>query len=214
MVSRWRRSRRIVPVIRRDHPDRGFATRAEKEDAVLDEIRQRHRSRQPVLVGTSSVEESERLSARLRDVPHQVLNARHEEAEAAIVARAGEADAVTISTNMAGRGVDIRLGAGVAELGGLHVIGTNRHESGRIDRQLRGRAGRQGDPGSSQFFVSLAGSAADQVRRSSLGRSCRHATTCSAWPRGRVWVAGCSCASTRPSSKGSGSRSPSAVSAC
>jgi preprotein translocase subunit SecA len=84
-----------------------------------------------------------------------VLNARHEEAEAAIVARAGEADAVTISTNMAGRGVDIRLGAGVAELGGLHVIGTNRHESGRIDRQLRGRAGRQGDPGSSQFFVSL-----------------------------------------------------------
>ena len=91
----------------------------------------------------------------MRDVPHQVLNARHEEAEAAIVARAGEADAVTISTNMAGRGVDIRLGAGVAELGGLHVIGTNRHESGRIDRQLRGRAGRQGDPGSSQFFVSL-----------------------------------------------------------
>ncbi len=122
---------------------------------MLDEIRQRHRSRQPVLVGTSSVEESERLSARLRDVPHEVLNARNEEAEAAIVARAGEADAVTISTNMAGRGVDIRLGAGVAELGGLHVIGTNRHESSRIDRQLRGRAGRQGDPGSSQFFVSL-----------------------------------------------------------
>ncbi len=143
------------PVIRRDHPDRGFATRAEKEDAVLDEIRRRHQSRQPVLVGTASVEESERLSARLRDIPHQVLNARHEDAEAAIVARAGEADAVTISTNMAGRGVDIRLGAGVAELGGLHVIGTNRHESGRIDRQLRGRAGRQGDPGSSQFFVSL-----------------------------------------------------------
>ena len=143
------------PVIRRDHPDRGFATRAEKEHALLDEIRQRHQSRQPVLVGTSSVEESERLSARLHDVPHEVLNARNEEAEAAIVARAGEADAVTISTNMAGRGVDIRLGAGVAELGGLHVIGTNRHESSRIDRQLRGRAGRQGDPGSSQFFVSL-----------------------------------------------------------
>ena len=143
------------PVIRRDHPDRGFATRAEKEDAVLDEIRRRHRSRQPVLVGTASVEESERLSARLRDIPHQVLNARHEDVEAAIVARAGEADAVTISTNMAGRGVDIRLGDGVAVLGGLHVIGTNRHESGRIDKQLRGRAGRQGDPGSSQFFVSL-----------------------------------------------------------
>jgi preprotein translocase subunit SecA len=143
------------PVIRVDHPDHGFASRAEKEDAVLDEIRDRHRSRQPVLVGTSSVEESERLSARLRDVPHEVLNARNEQVEAAIVARAGEAGAVTISTNMAGRGVDIRLGAGVAELGGLHVIGTNRHESSRIDRQLRGRAGRQGDPGSSQFFVSL-----------------------------------------------------------
>jgi len=143
------------PVIRRDDPDRGFATRAEKEEALIDEIRRRHRSRQPVLVGTSSVEESERLSARLHDVPHEVLNARNEEAEAAIVARAGEADAVTVSTNMAGRGVDIRLGAGVAELGGLHVIGTNRHESSRIDRQLRGRAGRQGDPGSSQFFVSL-----------------------------------------------------------
>jgi preprotein translocase subunit SecA len=143
------------PAIRRDYADRGFATRGEKEDALVDEIRQRHRSRQPVLVGTSSVEESERLSARLRDVPHNILNARNEEAEAAIVARAGEADAVTISTNMAGRGVDIRLGNGVAELGGLHVIGTNRHESSRIDRQLRGRSGRQGDPGSSQFFVSL-----------------------------------------------------------
>ena len=143
------------PVIRIDHPDRGFATRADKEDALLAEIRHRHRSRQPLLVGTSSVEESERLSAALRDVPHHVLNARNEETEAAIVARAGEAGAVTISTNMAGRGVDIRLGAGVAELGGLHVIGTNRHESSRIDRQLRGRAGRQGDPGSSQFFVSL-----------------------------------------------------------
>jgi preprotein translocase subunit SecA len=143
------------PVIRVDLPDRGFATRDEKEDALLDEIRVRHQSNQPVLVGTSSVEESERLSARLRGVPHEVLNARNEEAEASIVARAGEAGAVTISTNMAGRGVDIRLGAGVAELGGLHVIGTNRHESERIDRQLRGRAGRQGDPGSSQFFVSL-----------------------------------------------------------
>ena len=143
------------PVIRRDDPDRGFATRAEKEDAVLDEIRRRHRSGQPVLAGTSSVEESERLSVRLHDVPHEVLNARNEDAEAALIARAGEAGVVTISTNMAGRGVDIHLGAGVAELGGLHVIGTNRHESTRIDRQLRGRAGRQGDPGSSQFFVSL-----------------------------------------------------------
>jgi preprotein translocase subunit SecA len=143
------------PVIRRDLPDRGFASRDEKEDALVDEIRVRHRSRQPVLVGTSSVEESERLSARLHGVPHEVLNARNEAAEASVVALAGNAGAVTISTNMAGRGVDIRLGAGVAGLGGLHVIGTNRHESSRIDRQLRGRAGRQGDPGSSQFFVSL-----------------------------------------------------------
>jgi preprotein translocase subunit SecA len=142
------------PVIRIDHPDRRFTTRADKELAVLDEIRQVHGTGRPVLVGTSSVEESERLSARLHDVPHQVLNARNEAAEAAIVALAGHAHAVTISTNMAGRGVDIQLGPGVAALGGLHVIGTNRHESRRIDNQLRGRAGRQGDPGSSQFFVS------------------------------------------------------------
>jgi preprotein translocase subunit SecA len=142
------------PVIRRDLPDCCFATRANKENAVIDEIRRRHASCQPVLVGTSSVEESERLSARLHDVPHRVLNARHEAEEAAIIARAGQAGAVTISTNMSGRGVDIRLGDEVAERGGLHVIGTNRHESSRIDRQLRGRAGRQGDPGSSQFFVS------------------------------------------------------------
>jgi preprotein translocase subunit SecA len=100
------------------------------------------------------VEESEGLSRALPDVTHHVLNARNEEAEAAIVGRAGEAGAVTISTNMAGRGVDIRLGPGVAERGGLHVVGTNRHESRRIDDQLRGRAGRQGDPGSSRFFVS------------------------------------------------------------
>ncbi len=101
------------------------------------------------------MEESERLSAGLSGVPHQVLNARNEEEEAGIVARAGERGAVTISTNMAGRGTDIKLGAGVAELDGLYVIGMNRHESRRIDNQLRGRAGRQGDPGSSRFFVSL-----------------------------------------------------------
>jgi preprotein translocase subunit SecA len=106
-----------------------------------------------VLVGTSSVEESEQISRQLRSIPHHVLNARHEAAEAAIVGRAGERDAVTISTNMAGRGVDIQLGPGVAALGGLHVIGTSRHDSRRIDDQLRGRAGRQGDPGSSRFFV-------------------------------------------------------------
>jgi preprotein translocase subunit SecA len=142
------------PMIRIDHPDRVFATLAEKDSAVLEEIRAVHDTGRPVLVGTASVEESERLSRRLSDIPHHVLNARHEAQEAAIIARAGERGTVTISTNMAGRGVDIVLGKGVAELGGLHIIGTNRHHSRRIDHQLRGRAGRQGDPGSSQFFVS------------------------------------------------------------
>ncbi len=142
------------PVIRVDHPDVLFPTKREKERAVVDEIRSVHPSGRPVLVGTVSVEESERLSAALGDVPHQVLNARNEEEEAGIIARAGQLGAVTISTNMAGRGTDIQLGKGVAELGGLYVIGTNRHESRRIDNQLRGRAGRQGDPGSSRFFIS------------------------------------------------------------
>ena len=143
------------PVIRVDHPDRIFQTKAEKEQAVIAEIHRLHQFARPVLVGTASVEESERLSGALNGIPHCVLNARNEEQEAGIVARAGQLDTVTISTNMAGRGTDIRLGEGVAALGGLHVIGTNRHESRRIDNQLRGRAGRQGDPGSSQFFVSL-----------------------------------------------------------
>jgi preprotein translocase subunit SecA len=144
------------PVIRRDHPDVLFATKQEKEEAVIGEIEQAHGSSRPVLVGTTSVEESERLSGRLRatGIPHHVLNARNEEEEAAIIARAGARDAVTISTNMAGRGTDIQLGPGVAELGGLYVIGMNKHESRRIDNQLRGRAGRQGDPGSSRFFIS------------------------------------------------------------
>jgi preprotein translocase subunit SecA len=143
------------PMIRVDHPDVLFLRQSAKERAVIGEIHKIHASGRPVLVGTRSVEESERLSARLSGIPHQVLNARHEEEEAGMIARAGELGAVTISTNMAGRGTDIRLGPGVADLGGLHVIGTNRHESRRIDNQLRGRAGRQGDPGSSQFFVSL-----------------------------------------------------------
>ncbi len=143
------------PMIRVVLPDRLYETKWHKEQAVIGEIQRLHLSGRPVLVGTRSVEESERLSARLVGIPHQVLNARHEELEAGMIARAGELGAVTISTNMAGRGTDIRLGAGVAELGGLHVIGTNRHESRRIDNQLRGRAGRQGDPGSSEFFVSL-----------------------------------------------------------
>jgi len=143
------------PVIRVDHPDVCFSTKAEKEQAVIAEIHRANSTGQPVLVGTASVAESERLSALLFDIPHQVLNARNDEHEAAIVARAGECGAVTISTNMAGRGTDIQLGPGAAERGGLYVIGTNKHESRRIDNQLRGRAGRQGDPGCSRFFISL-----------------------------------------------------------
>src|SRR5437016_1478270 len=145
------------PMIRVDHPDIMFETRQEKETAVIAKILTGHARDQPVLVGTASVEESERLSRRLRDrdLPHEVLNARNDEREAAIVARAGERGAITISTNMAGRGTDIQLGDGVTALGGLYVIGTNRHESRRIDNQLRGRSGRQGDPGCSRFFVSL-----------------------------------------------------------
>ena len=143
------------PVIRIDHPDALFTTRAAKQQAVLDEIRRVHATGRPVLVGTRSVEESELISRVLPDIPHQVLNARQDEHEATIIAKAGERGAVTISTNMAGRGTDIRLGPGVAERGGLHVVGMQKHESRRIDNQLRGRAGRQGDPGSSRFFVSL-----------------------------------------------------------
>jgi preprotein translocase subunit SecA len=143
------------PVIRLDEPDALFPNQMAKEQTVVEEIRDARERGQPVLVGTASVEESERLSARLFDIPHAVLNARNEEEEAAIVARAGERGALTISTNMAGRGVDIKLGEGVAELGGLYVIGMNRHESRRIDHQLRGRAGRQGDPGRSRFFISM-----------------------------------------------------------
>jgi preprotein translocase subunit SecA len=143
-------------VIRKDHPDAVFGNRRTKERAVVDAIAQMHAKGRPVLVGTASVAESERLSELVHaaGVPHQVLNARQDAEEASIVALAGQRGAVTISTNMAGRGTDIVLGEGVAELGGLHVIGTNRHESRRIDYQLRGRAGRQGDPGSSQFFLS------------------------------------------------------------
>jgi preprotein translocase subunit SecA len=143
------------PVIRVDEPDAVFQTKRDKEETVIEQIRAVHATGQPILVGTASVAESERLSARLTGIPHAVLNARNEEEEAGIVARAGERGAVTISTNMAGRGVDIRLGEGVADLGGLYVLGMNRHESRRIDHQLRGRSGRQGDPGRSRFFVSM-----------------------------------------------------------
>ena len=152
------------PVARVDHPDLLFTTREAKERAVIDDIRRAHATGRPGLVGTARVVESERLSARLRDtgIDCQVLNAKNDAEEALIVARAGEYGAVTISTNMAGRGTDIRLGGHdevdhdrVARLGGLYVIGTNRHESHRVDLQLRGRAGRQGDPGESRFYVSL-----------------------------------------------------------
>jgi preprotein translocase subunit SecA len=152
------------PVIRVDFPDVVFTHKAAKETAVLAEIARAHASGRPVLVGTLTIEESERLAAGLREtgVSCEVLNAKNDAAEARIVARAGEFGAVTIATNMAGRGTDIRLGgedeadrARVVACGGLYVIGTNRHESRRIDRQLRGRAGRQGDPGESRFFVSL-----------------------------------------------------------
>lgn len=145
------------PVQRIDYPDLVFKTEAAKYRAVVNDIVERHKKGQPILVGTISIENSERLSNMLKQkgVPHNVLNAKHHAREAEIVARAGQYGAVTIATNMAGRGTDIQLGEGVAELGGLHIIGTERHESRRIDNQLRGRAGRQGDPGSSQFFLSL-----------------------------------------------------------
>ncbi len=145
------------PMIRIDYPDVVFRTEEEKFRAVAEEIKRLHEKGQPVLVGTTSVEKSERLSKMLKrmGIKHEVLNAKHHEREAEIVAHAGEKGRVTIATNMAGRGTDIVLGEGVAELGGLHIIGTERHESRRIDNQLRGRSGRQGDPGSSRFYLSL-----------------------------------------------------------
>src|SRR5438045_538352 len=145
------------PVARKDANDRIYKTRREKYNAVINEIKDSHTRQQPVLVGTVSVEASELLSRMLKreKIPHNVLNAKFHMQEAEIVARAGQPGTVTISTNMAGRGTDIKLGAGVPDLGGLHVIGTERHEARRIDRQLRGRCARQGDPGSSHFFISL-----------------------------------------------------------
>lgn len=147
----------VAPVRRVDLPDVVFGTRAEKVAALVAEISNAHASGRPVLVGTASVRESEELAAHLADagVPCEVLNARNDEREAELVAAAGRLGAVTISTNMAGRGTDIRPDAPSLELGGLYVIGTNRHESRRVDDQLRGRSGRQGEPGTSRFFVSL-----------------------------------------------------------
>jgi preprotein translocase subunit SecA len=145
------------PVVRKDNEDMVFKTKREKYNAVIDEIVALREAGRPVLVGTTSVEVSELMSKmlKLRSIPHQVLNAKQHQREAEIVTNAGLPGTVTIATNMAGRGTDIKLGPGVKEAGGLAIIGTEKHESRRVDRQLRGRAGRQGDPGSSQFYVSL-----------------------------------------------------------
>ena len=161
-----------MPMVRTDHPDVIYKTEESKFEAVIDEVIEMNRQGRPVLVGTVSVEKSERLARMLekRGLPHSVLNAKQHEREAAIVKDAGQKGAVMIATNMAGRGTDIVLGDGVREAGGLHIIGTERHESRRIDNQLRGRSGRQGDPGSSRFFISLEddlmkifGPAADRI---------------------------------------------------
>ena len=146
-----------MPMIRTDSPDVIYKTEAEKFNAVIEEIKVLHKEKRPVLVGTISIEKSELLSRYLSrtGIKHHVLNAKQHDKEAEIVAQAGQPGMVTISTNMAGRGTDIKLGEGVAELGGLHILGTERHESRRIDNQLRGRSGRQGDMGSSRFYLAL-----------------------------------------------------------
>ncbi|MBP3238729.1 MAG: preprotein translocase subunit SecA [Lachnospiraceae bacterium] len=145
------------PVQRKDYDDAVYRTKKEKLNAIVEHVKEAHDKNQPVLVGTVTIESSEEISLLLRKagIPHQVLNAKYHEMEAEIIARAGELGAVTIATNMAGRGTDIKLAEGVTELGGLKIIGTERHESRRIDNQLRGRAGRQGDPGESRFYISL-----------------------------------------------------------
>src|SRR5213080_2455615 len=145
-----------VAVERADQNDYIFKTKESKYDAVIDDIRERHEKGQPVLVGSISVEVSEHLSQLLerQGIPHTVLNAKQHEKEAGIIEGAGQRGAVTIATNMAGRGVDIKLGEGIVDVGGLYVLGTERHEARRIDNQLRGRSGRQGDPGESRFYLS------------------------------------------------------------
>lgn len=168
IVQNWREMRRVYrlwvvqvptnkPVVRDLYPERVFPTEEAKFDAIVEQVRQMQQKGRPVLIGTRSVEKSERISEKLSNlgVPHQVLNARQNEQEAEVVAQAGQPGQVTVATNMAGRGTDIKLGDGVAQLGGLHVIATEYHEAKRIDRQLIGRAGRQGDPGSGQIFLSL-----------------------------------------------------------
>ncbi len=144
------------PMIRKDMNDLIYRTEVEKYNAIVEEVAKRHEKGQPVLIGTTSIEKNEKLSALLKrkGIPHEILNAKNHEKEAEIIAKAGEKNAVTVATNMAGRGVDIKLGEGVVQLGGLFVLGTERHESRRIDNQLRGRSGRQGDPGESRFYLS------------------------------------------------------------
>jgi preprotein translocase subunit SecA len=146
-----------MPMIRIDYADVIYKNEAAKYRAVIQEIKEKHEKGQPVLVGTISIDVSEKISAMLKKekVEHEVLNAKQHEREAEIIAGAGQLGKVTIATNMAGRGTDIKLGAGVTDVGGLHILGTSRHESRRIDNQLRGRSGRQGDPGSSRFYLSL-----------------------------------------------------------
>ncbi|MFP4212929.1 MAG: preprotein translocase subunit SecA [Desulfohalobiaceae bacterium] len=145
------------PMIREDYPDAIYMSQKEKYEAIIQAIKDLYQKGQPVLVGTTSIDKSEYISESLKKlhVPHEVLNAKHHEKEAEIIAQAGHQSRVTIATNMAGRGTDIVLGEGVRELGGLHILGTERHESRRIDNQLRGRSGRQGDPGSSRFYLAL-----------------------------------------------------------
>lgn len=146
-----------MPMVRVDYADVIYKNEKAKYNAVIKEIKEKHEAGQPVLVGTISIDVSEKIATFLKreKIPHEVLNAKHHEREAEIIAKAGEYGRVTIATNMAGRGTDIKLGERVVEAGGLHILGTSRHESRRIDNQLRGRSGRQGDPGSSRFFLSL-----------------------------------------------------------
>jgi preprotein translocase subunit SecA len=167
-AQNWKEIRRVYklwvvpvptnkPVKRTREPDLVFATEPEKFDAIVLEVKRMREAGRPVLLGTRSVEKSEAVASRLTalGIPHRVLNAKQDKEEALIVSQAGQPGMVTVATNMAGRGTDIKLGPGVADAGGLHVIATERHEAIRIDRQLLGRAGRQGDPGSGQMFLSL-----------------------------------------------------------
>ncbi len=174
------------PIRRRKLPDRCFTTADTKWTAIVNEIRDVHATGKPILIGTRSVGDSEHLSARLtvEDLPHRILNAVRVSEEAQIIAEAGARGAITVATNMAGRGTDIKLGRGVSELGGLHVIATERHSAGRIDRQLYGRAGRQGDPGSAIAFVSLED---ELIQRHASGFT-RIAKTIPANETGQTWI--------------------------